>query len=236
MGNNAKRKSRTVVAVRGVLALACNERVVNLRRNVIATFLGHFLSITGSTESHRSAVTGAGLQHADTQLKTTIRILGRFEFNTGSLLDVHVRLDTHVTHVGTAVTEEDVDRIGLANLELAMHAVKGVELDIARSGQVGTTEVHSKLVIDKHPDVIVTAERELHTVAVGELSMGLEAEHLVVQALDTGIPGRVVVNIGIFAIAKFTVRDRIEVDIRQAGNRFNCRPVAHRSQSCLSLR
>ena len=101
---------------------------------------------------------------------------------------------------------------------------------------MGTTEVHGKLVVNEHPNVIVTTERELHTCTVGEVRMGFKAEHLVVMPLDTQIPRGVVVNVGMLTVTKFTRGHRIKVNIGQTGNRLNGGPVHYIRKGCLSDR
>ena len=99
---------------------------------------------------------------------------------------------------------------------------------------MGTAEVHGKLVVDVHPNVVVTTERELHSGAVGEVRMGFKAEHLVVIPLDTQIPGGVIINVGVRTVTKFAIGHRIKVNIGQTGNRINGGPVHYTRKGSLS--
>ena len=132
-----------------------------------------------------SAVTGTGLGKAKFEFVIAselplFKVLQAFVFNTRILFDEHVRLDTDVTHRRTAVAEEDIDIIGRVGLGVRHERI---QVHIARSCKVSTTKVHSKLVIDKDPNVVVTAEVELQTRLETEVSVGFKAEVLVTATI-----------------------------------------------------
>ena len=101
-------------------------------------------------------------------------------FDTGRLFNEHVRLDTDVTHRRTTVAEVDVDIIGVTDFGIRH---KLIQVHIARSSKVSTAKVHSELVIDIDPNVIVTTEIELEALLETEVCMGFEAEVLVTTAI-----------------------------------------------------
>ena len=92
-----------------------------------------------------------------------------------------------VTHRSAAVAEEDIDRVRSTNYSIATH--KLVQINIARSSKMGTTKVHSKLVVDEHPNIVVSTEAELQSLFETEFCMRFKAEVLVTafRCKDLGI-------------------------------------------------
>ena len=67
---------------------------------------------------------------------------------------------------------------------------------------MGTTEVHGELVVNKHPNVVVTAEAEAQTRLVDEVCMGFKAELLVTATGTTGIFIGLPTDIGVTRIVR----------------------------------
>ena len=133
------------------------------------------------------AVARARFFVADVVTRAVARISGILRTgNTRVLLDVHVRVDTHVTHRRTTVAEEDVQIIsGAFHERIAILIRQVVENGISRSREVRSAKVHSKLATDKDPNIIVTAEVKAETRLVNELSMAFKTELLVARTRPT---------------------------------------------------
>ncbi len=96
---------------------------------------------------------------------------GSLRLGADGRVDAKVRLD------GVALGVEDIERIDLTGVEAEV-----VELDAHAGVPVYAADVDRQLLVDEHPDVVVTREREGLTAAVLEAGVDLGREVEVVYA------------------------------------------------------
>ena len=167
-----------------IIRATLHQRVRNLNSQVRNLFITDRIHL-GNLRHRRYAGAVTRPRVANIVRDITALVLSFLDVDSRLLADIHIRLNTNVTHGGTAVTEEDVNIILLTRHQLTALSLKDIQVYITRSSQVRTANINSKLVINKHPNVVIAAEAETLAPIVGKVGMRFKAVMLVAFTIPT---------------------------------------------------
>ena len=96
------------------------------------------------------------------------------------MIHENVCVDSHVAHCGAAVAEENIDIVNRIYFSV-FH--EDVQIDIAWSREMRSSEIDCEFVVDEYPDVVIAADAESKSFLECKLCMGFKAEVLVAATI-----------------------------------------------------